>query len=231
MNRKVVFGMSFIALIAAIGLVVGGNRLAASSAADRCDSNLSESRTLPIAAKDGAQTAVFAGGCFWGVEAVFEHVKGVQSAVSGYSGGTKQTADYETVSSGQTGHAETVSVTFDPTQVSYQQLLAVFFTVAHNPTEMNRQGPDTGTQYRSAIFYANDEQKQAAETYIAELTKAKIYSAPIVTQVVPLRAFYPAEEYHQDYLAHHPTQRYIVINDLPKVEQLKKQFPELYVAK
>lgn len=231
MNRKIAFGLSFLALIAAIGFVVGQTRSTASAAADRCDSNKSELAALPIPATDGEQTAVFAGGCFWGVEAVFEHVKGVKTAVSGYAGGTKQTADYETVSSGRTGHAESVSVTFDPAQVSYQQLLEVFFTVAHNPTELNRQGPDTGTQYRSAIFYANDEQKQIAEKYIAEITKAKAYSAPIVTQVAPLKAFYPAEGYHQDYLAHHPTQPYIVINDLPKVEHLKNQFPQLYVAK
>lgn len=183
------------------------------------------------ATKKGEQTAVFAGGCFWGLEAVFEHVKGVSDVTSGYSGGTAKTADYETVSTGETGHAESVKVVYDPSQVSYDQLLKVFFSVAHDPTELNRQGPDTGTQYRSAIFYANEEQKNAAEKYVAQLTAAKTFAAPIVTQVVPLEAFYKAEDYHQDYLDHHPTQAYIVINDQPKVENLQKQFPDLYVSK
>ena len=179
----------------------------------------------------GEQTAVFAGGCFWGLEAVFEHIKGVKDVKSGYSGGAREKADYESVSTGETGHAESVKITFDPAQVSYEQLLKVFFAVAHNPTELNRQGPDTGTQYRSAIFYANAEQKRLSENYIAALTNAKTYPAPIVTQVVALNAFYPAEDYHQDYLAHHPTQPYIMINDQPKVENLQKQFPALYVSK
>jgi peptide-methionine (S)-S-oxide reductase len=174
------------------------------------------------------QTAVFAGGCFWGIEAVFEHVKGVTRAVSGYAGGTVARPDYEQVSSGSTGHAESVEVTFDPAVVSYGTLLKVFFSVAHDPTELNRQGPDVGTQYRSAIFYANNEQKREAEAYIEQLTKAKTFSRPIVTQVAPLKAFYPAEDYHQDYLAHHPDQLYIVINDMPKLEHLKAQLPELY---
>jgi len=150
--------------------------------------------------------------------------------VSGYSGGTAQTAQYEIVSTGTTGHAESVRVSFDPAQVSYGQLLKVFFAVAHDPTELNRQGPDTGTQYRSAIFYANDEQKRTAEAYIAQLQAAKIFPRPIVTQVVPLQAFYPAEAYHQHYLANHPSQPYIVINDLPKLANLKGQFPALYAA-
>jgi len=176
-----------------------------------------------------SEIAVFAGGCFWGVEAVFEHVKGVKEAVAGYSGGSAQTAKYEIVSSGTTGHAESVRVSFDPAQVNYGQLLKVFFAVAHDPTELNRQGPDTGTQYRSAIFYANDEQKSTAEAYVAQLQAAKIFPRPIVTQVAPLRAFYPAEAYHQHYLVNHPTQPYIVINDLPKLAKLKRQFPALYV--
>jgi len=175
-----------------------------------------------------SETAVFAGGCFWGVEAVFEHVKGVKEAVSGYSGGSAVTARYEIVSSGVTGHAESVKVTFDPAQVSYGQLLKVFFSVAHDPTQLNRQGPDTGSQYRSAIFYANEGQKRAAEAYIVQLETAKVYSRPIVTQVVPLQTFYPAEAYHQNYLVNHPAQPYIVVHDLPKLAHLKGQFPSLY---
>lgn len=180
---------------------------------------------------NGEQTAVFAGGCFWGVEAVFEHVKGVSDVTSGYSGGTAETADYETVSGGDTGHAESVKIVFDPAQISYEQLLKVFFAVAHDPTELNRQGPDSGTQYRSAVFYSNEEQKNIAEKYIAELTAAKTFPRAIVTQIVPLKEFYPAEEYHQNYLVNHPTQAYIVVNDQPKVENLRKQFADLYVSK
>ena len=165
---------------------------------------------------------------FWGLEAVFEHIKGVKTVTSGYSGGTAETADYETVSGGDTGHAESVRIIFDPAKVSYEQLLKVFFSVAHDPTELNRQGPDTGTQYRSAIFYNDDEQKNKADKYIAELTKSKTFNQPIVTQVVPLKAFYNAEDYHQDYLVNHPNQPYIVVNDQPKVENLSKQFPDLY---
>ncbi|MDQ6785815.1 MAG: peptide-methionine (S)-S-oxide reductase MsrA, partial [Acidobacteriota bacterium] len=181
--------------------------------------------------KGEQQTAVFAGGCFWGLEAVFEHIKGVSDVTNGYSGGTAKTADYETVSTGETGHAESVKITFDPAQVSYEQLLKVFFAVAHDPTELNRQTPDTGTQYRSAIFYANDEQKRLAESYIAELTKDKTFAKPIVTQVVALEAFYKAEDYHQNYLDAHPNQPYIVAYDQPKVENLRKTFPDLYVSK
>jgi len=179
----------------------------------------------------GPQTAVFAGGCFWGVEAVFRHVNGVSRAVSGYAGGKAQRPTYEMVSSGMTGHAEAVEVTFDPAQVSYGQLLRVFFSVAHDPTELNRQGPDVGTQYRSAIFYANAEQRRVAEAYIAQLGAAKAFPGPIVTQVASLTAFYPAEAYHQNYLALHPTEPYIVYNDLPKLEALKTQFPGLYAAR
>ncbi len=175
------------------------------------------------------QTAVFAGGCFWGVEAVFEHTRGVVDARSGYAGGTEGSANYDTVSSGQTGHAESVEVTFDPDKVTYQQLLEIFFKVVHDPTQLNRQGPDEGPQYRSAIFYLNGEQKKAAEEYIARLTESKAYADPVVTQVVPLDRFYPAEEYHQDYARKNPKDAYIVYHDLPKIEYLKKQFPELYV--
>jgi len=179
----------------------------------------------------GSQTAVFAGGCFWGVEAVFRHVNGVSRAVSGYAGGKTQRPTYEMVSSGMTGHAEAVEVTFDPAQVSYGQLLRVFFSVAHDPTELNRQGPDVGTQYRSAIFYVNGEQRRVAEAYIAQLGAAKAFLGPIVTQVASLTAFYPAEAYHQNYLALHPTEPYIVYNDLPKLDALKAQFPSLYAKK
>ena len=173
-------------------------------------------------------TAVFAGGCFWGVEAVFEHVKGVQSAVSGYAGGQTTSPSYEEVSSGVTKHAESVRVVYDPAVVSYGQLLQVFFSVVHDPTQLNRQGPDRGTQYRSAIFYRTKEQQRAAEAYVKQLTAAKVFPAPIVTQIAALAAFYPAEDYHQDYMAHHPDQPYIVYNDAPKVEHLKQQFPALY---
>jgi peptide-methionine (S)-S-oxide reductase len=183
---------------------------------------------LPVAAAAQTQTAVFAGGCFWGVDAVFKHVKGVTRVVSGYSGGESSTAHYELVSEGTTGHAESVQVTFDPSVVPYSTLLRVFFTVAHDPTTLNRQGPDEGTQYRSAIFFANADQQRVAQAAIAQVTKDKAYQRPIVTQVVPLGAFYPAEEYHQDYLAHHLTQPYIVYNDLPKVEHLKTKYPKLY---
>jgi peptide-methionine (S)-S-oxide reductase len=185
----------------------------------------------PLATARSEQTAVLAGGCFWGVEAVFEHVKGVTDARSGYSGGSAANAQYEKVGTGKTGHAESVSITYDPSQISYGQLLKVFFSVAHDPTELNRQGPDTGTQYRSAIFYANDEQKRIAQAYIEQLNHAKVFSRPIVTQVAALQSFNEAEAYHQDYLANHPDEPYIVINDQPKVENLRTQLPGLYKAK
>ena len=173
-------------------------------------------------------TAVFAGGCFWGVDAVFKHVKGVTRVVSGYAGGSAATAQYLTVGTGMTGHAESVQVTYDPSKISYPELLKVFFQVAHDPTQLNRQGPDVGTQYRSAIFYSNDQQKEIAQHYIDQLNRAKAFPKPIVTQVSPLEKFYPAEAYHQNYLALHPDQPYIVYNDLPKLAQLKKDFPALY---
>ena len=185
----------------------------------------------PKAAAPGLQRAVFAGGCFWGVEAVFRHVRGVQAAVSGYAGGDAKTADYETVSSGATRHAESVQVMFDPSQVSYGELLRIFFSVAHDPTELNRQGPDVGTQYRSAIFYVDEEQKRIAQAYIQQLSAAKAFPRAIVTQVVALPAFYPAEDYHHDYLARHPNQPYIVFNDMPKLAALKEQFPARYAAR
>ena len=180
----------------------------------------------PAAAGD--QTAVLAGGCFWGVDAVFKHVRGVSKVVSGYAGGSATTAHYEMVSTGTTGHAESVKITYDPSRVSYAQLLRIFFSVAHDPTELNRQGPDTGPQYRSAIFYSTEEQKDTARAYIEQLNTAKVFRAPIVTQVVPLPEFYPAEEHHQDFLAQHPNYPYIVFNDLPKLRALHAQFPEVY---
>jgi peptide-methionine (S)-S-oxide reductase len=183
------------------------------------------------AASPGQQTAVVSGGCFWGIQAVFQHVRGVISATSGYSGGSAKTAEYEIVSTGETGHAESVRIVYDPSQITYGGLLRVFFSVAHDPTQLNRQGPDEGTQYRSSIFYSNDEQKRIADAYIAQLDNAKVFPRPIVTKVVPLQDFYPAEAYHQNYAALHPNQPYIVFNDAPKVEHLKKEFPDLYTGK
>jgi peptide-methionine (S)-S-oxide reductase len=174
---------------------------------------------------------VFAGGCFWGVEGVFRHVKGVSSAVSGYAGGTTKNPDYDMVSTGTTGHAESVQVVYDPSQVSYGQLLQVFFSVAHDPTQLNRQGPDHGTQYRSAIFTTNTEQKRVATAYVAQLDRAKAFPRPIVTEIVALPTFYPAEAYHQNFLALNPTYPYIVYNDLPKIANLKTEFPTLYTGK
>ena len=177
----------------------------------------------------GKETAVVAGGCFWGIQAVFQHVKGVRSATSGYAGGSAKTADYETVSSGRTGHAESVQIVYDPAKVTYGELLRVFFSVAHDPTELNRQGPDEGTQYRSVIFYGNDEQKRIAEAYIAQLDQAKVFPRKIVTQVVPLpEGFHPAEAYHQNYATLHPYDPYIMRNDAPKVADLRTEFPEMY---
>ena len=175
----------------------------------------------------GKETVVLAGGCFWGMEGVFESLKGVSSAVSGYAGGSKSTAHYETVSTGSTGHAESVKITFDPSRISFGQILKVYFSVAHDPTELNRQGPDEGSQYRSEIFYTTDEQKQAAEEYIQQLDKAKVFPRPIVTKVAPLQGFYAAEAYHQHFLERNPTYPYIVYNDLPKLKALKEQFPQL----
>jgi peptide-methionine (S)-S-oxide reductase len=173
------------------------------------------------------ETAVLAGGCFWGMESVFDHVRGVTNVVSGFSGGSKETAHYDDVSQGDTGHAESVEITYDPARVSYATLLDVYFRVAHDPTELNEQGPDSGTQYRSAIFYATPDQKRIAEAKIAALTAQHVFSAPIVTQVVPLRGFYPAEAYHQHFAALHPLYPYIVINDAPKLVQLREKFPKL----
>lgn len=186
---------------------------------------------MDAAPASGIQTAVIAGGCFWGVQGVFQHTAGVVNAVSGYAGGTKATADYQTVSSGRTGHAESVEIKFDPKKISYGKILQIYFSVAHDPTQLNRQGPDSGTQYRSAIFTTSDEQKKVAEAYIAQLDSAKVFSKPIVTKVGALEAFYPAEGYHQDYLTLHPNQPYIAYNDIPKVENLKKLFADNYTEK
>ena len=177
------------------------------------------------------QTAVLAGGCFWGVQGVFQHTAGVVSAVSGYAGGDKSTANYNAIGSGTTGHAEAVEIKFDPSKISYGKLLQIFFSVVHDPTQLNRQGPDTGSQYRSAIFTTNEEQKNVADAYVAQLNAAKVYPKPIVTKISALPAFYPAEAYHQDYLTLHPNQPYIAINDIPKVEALKKIFAANYVQK
>lgn len=193
------------------------------------------STTLPDPATDiststpkGKQTAVLAGGCFWGMEAVFEHLKGVSDVVSGFSGSNAATANYEAVTSGETGHAESVKITYDPSQISYSQLLKIYFSVAHDPTQLNRQGPDRGTQYRSAIFFANDEQKRVAQGYIEQLNKADIFRKPIATQIVPLNSFYAAEEYHQQFIDRNPYYPYVVVHDLPKLAQLQKQFPNMY---
>jgi peptide-methionine (S)-S-oxide reductase len=185
---------------------------------------------LPRAAKPAKSTVVFAGGCFWGVQAVFQHVKGVSDATSGYAGGAADTAKYQLVSTGETGHAESVRVTFDPSQVTFGQLLKVFFSVAHDPTELNHQGNDEGTQYRSAVFFTTPDEKRVTEAYVAQLARARVFPDRIVTQVVPLQAFYPAEAYHQNYATLHPDEPYIMFNDAPKVAHLQKLLPELYRA-
>jgi peptide-methionine (S)-S-oxide reductase len=184
---------------------------------------------LPVSEVKKEQTLVLAGGCFWGMEAVFEHLKGVSKVVSGYAGGKNaDTAHYEIVSGGNTGHAESVKITYDPYKISYGQILKIYFAVAHDPTQLNRQGPDSGSQYRSVIFYTNNEEKKVAQSYISQLNKLKIFGNPIVTQVVPLNKFYAAEDYHQHFIARNPNYPYVVINDLPKLQQLKSQFPNLY---
>ncbi len=206
--RKFTLPQSTLKLLLIFSIILGANKLAF--------------------AEDTLQTAVFGGGCFWGVDAVFKHVKGVTEVVSGYSGGSESTADYETVSTGKTGHAESVQIRFDPKLVSYSQLLQVFFKVAHNPTMLNHQGPDSGTQYRSVIFYMDESQFKTATDLIHQLTTSHVFPSPIVTQLTPYKKFYPAESYHQNYLALHPYQPYIVINDMPKIEHLKENFPDLY---
>jgi len=217
-----------------LGWILIGALLAATA----CNAKAGPSAAVPAPALDAKrasvadkETVVVAGGCFWGIQAVFQHVKGVISATSGYSGGSAKTAEYEVVSTGETGHAESVRIVFDPSQITFGELLRVFFSVAHDPTELNRQGPDEGTQYRSSIFYTSAEQQQIAEAYITQLDKAGVFPHRIVTQVVPLQAFYPAEAYHQNYAALHPNQPYIMFNDAPKVEHLRQEFPDLYTGK
>jgi peptide-methionine (S)-S-oxide reductase len=219
--RLIVIAASLL-LTALVGLILSLN------ASDKAVSLPAPTVDENVAGKSGKETLVLAGGCFWGVQAVFQHVKGVISATSGYSGGDSKTAEYEIVSTGRTAHAESVKVVYDPSKITYGQLLQVFFSVALDPTELNRQGPDEGTQYRSAIFYGNDEQKHIAEAYVAQLDQAKVFRRPIVTQVVAFKAFYPAEGYHQDYATLHPENPYIRYNDLPKVAHLQQQFPNLY---
>ncbi len=187
------------------------------------------STDVPLSRQSGKETAVFAGGCFWGVQAVFQRVKGVLSTAAGYAGGSVKTATYDQVTTETTGHAESVEVIYDPSRITYAQLLRVYFSVAHDPTQLNRQGPDVGTSYRSAIFYANEDQKRLAEAYIAQLDRQKVFPKRIVTEVTPLKAFYRAEDYHQDYGYHNPSDPYIQVCDRPKIEALKKQFPELFV--
>ena len=213
------------------GLLLAGITLACNAVTASGGAIPDPALDAPLASAKGEQKAVLAGGCFWGVEAVFEHVKGVADVRSGYAGGSATAASYRKVSTGDTGHAESVQITYDPSQITYGQLLKVFFAVAHDPTQLNRQGPDTGTQYRSAIFYINEEQKRIAQAYIEQLDKAKVFGRPLVTQVAALQAFNEAESYHQNYLANHPNEPYIVFNDLPKIENLRKQFPGLYVSK
>ena len=225
MFKKVFFGSAILLILVII--TMNACTLANASATAIPNPTLD----APLATARGEQTAILAGGCFWGVEAVFEHVKGVSRVESGYSGGSGATAQYDTVSSGATGHAESVRIAYDPSQITYGQLLKVFFAVAHDPTELNRQGPDTGTQYRSAIFYSNEEQKRIAQAYIEQLNQAKVFGRKIVTQVVPFQSFNVAEAYHQNYLVHHPNDPYIVYNDLPKLENLRKLLPELYKAR
>jgi peptide-methionine (S)-S-oxide reductase len=222
-----VIRLAFLALVvAAVGVLTF--RLV--SARDRAVLLPDPQVDAPLAA-NGDGTAVIAGGCFWGIQAVFQHVKGVKTAVSGYSGGTASTAEYELVGTGRTGHAESVRITYDPSQISYGQLLKIFFSVAHDPTELNRQGPDDGPQYRSVIFYSGEEQHRIAAAYVSQLQQAKAFSRKIVTEISPLKGFYEAEGYHQNYATRHPNDPYIVINDAPKVAHLKQQFPTVYVGK
>jgi len=223
MNRVVRY--SFLVAVAAILLSYLVGYGFAGGARPLPDAKIDE----PRAAAKGQETLVLAGGCFWGIQAVFEHVRGVKRATSGYSGGTVKSPSYEQVSSGDTGHAESVEVVYDPSQVTLGQLLKLFFSVAHDPTQLNRQGPDIGTQYRSAIFFRTTDQQRIAQAYVDQLTDAKVFSSPIVTQIVPFKAFYWAEDYHQDYAVRNPDNLYILTNDAPKVANLKKQFPDLYV--
>jgi peptide-methionine (S)-S-oxide reductase len=224
MNRSVTLALGFAVVLL---IFFGAMRHNAASAATALPDPMVDEA---LAAKKGTETVVVAGGCFWGIQAVFEHVKGVTRATSGYSGGTMKNPSYEEVSSGTTGHAESVEIVYDPSQVTLGTLLKVFFSVAHDPTQLNRQGPDSGTQYRSAIFFANPDQQRIAQAYVDQLNQAKLFSRPIVTRIVPLTGFYRAEDYHQDFATHNPSNPYIAMFDLPKVKNLQQQFPNLYVA-
>jgi peptide-methionine (S)-S-oxide reductase len=224
MNRFVAVGLAVFAILIISLALFRGNSANASTAIP--DPVVDET----LAAKSGQEKIVLAGGCFWGIQLVYEHVKGVVRATSGYAGGTVKNPDYETVSSGSTGHAESVEIVYDPSKITLGQLLKVFFSVAHDPTELNRQGPDTGTQYRSAIFFTSPAQQHIAEAYAGQLNQAKVFSHTIVTQIAPLKAFYPAEDYHQDYAVHNPDNPYIATFDLPKVKHLQEQLPGLYVS-
>jgi peptide-methionine (S)-S-oxide reductase len=221
------FGRLALAMSVALGLPVWALAADPSAGGSTATARISDNPTGP----GTLQTAVLAGGCFWGTQGVFEHVKGVRQVLAGYYGGEKATADYQMVSTGTTGHAESIQITFDPALVSYADILQVFFSVAHDPTELNRQGPDTGTQYRSEIFFADDSQRKIALAYIAQLEQAHIFGHPIVTRVDPLKGFYPAEAYHQDFLVRNPRYPYIVYNDLPKIANLKRELPQVYIDK
>jgi peptide-methionine (S)-S-oxide reductase len=226
MSRKfLINGLLFVIVITLLMLTYGLPPSHTAHAAHLSD----PAEDMPLAAQPGSQSIVLAGGCFWGVQAVFQHVKGVKQAISGYAGGEAETAHYEIVSTGTTGHAESVQVTYDPSQIMLGKILKVYFSVVHDPTELNHQGPDHGTQYRSAIFYSTPEQKKLAEAYIAQLQREKAFTDPVVTSLEPLKAFYPAEDYHQDYAKLHPDDPYIAMYDLPKVEYLEKELPDLYV--
>ncbi|MGJ5632710.1 peptide-methionine (S)-S-oxide reductase MsrA [Nostoc sp. CALU 1950] len=216
LSRQLLRNLSIISLI--FLLLYGASRVMLSAPAT----------DISTVAPQGKQVAVFAGGCYWGMEAVFEHLLGVSDVVSGFSGGDARTADYTLVSAGLTNHAESVKITYDPSKISYNQLLKVYFLVAHDPTQLNRQGPDSGKQYRSAIFFANDEQKQTAQEYIAQLNKSRVFDKPIVTELDSLKGFYQAAAYHQNYIVHHPSDRYVVMNDLPKLAKLQVKFPDMY---
>jgi peptide-methionine (S)-S-oxide reductase len=226
---KLLLRFAFAALMVAVlvGVVMHGSR-GSVIASEKVTALPKPAVDEPLASAPGQESAVVAGGCFWGIQAVFQHVKGVVSATSGYSGGSAKTADYEIVSTGTTNHAESVKIVYDPAKITYGQLLQVFLSVAHDPTQLNRQDPDEGTQYRSVIFYGNDDQKRIAQAYIAQLEQAKVFPHKIVTQVVPLKGFYPAEGYHQNYAALHPDNPYIARFDLPKVANLQQMFPQLY---
>jgi peptide-methionine (S)-S-oxide reductase len=224
MNRASIAGLAFIAL--ALVLLTAAHHNAASAATALPDPVVDEH----LAAKKSSETIVVAGGCFWGIQAVFKHVKGVTRSTSGYAGGTVKNPDYEQVSSGTTGHAESVEIVYDPSQITLGTLLKIFFSVAHDPTELNRQGPDVGTQYRSAIFFKNPEQQRIAQAYVDQLNQAKVFPRPLVTQIIPFVAFYRAEDYHQDFAEKNPDNPYITVCDLPKLKNLQQEYPNLYIA-